>query len=111
MMCLANGAEPSWDLLNLIRKAEPKPSLMIWQQRFKNLFEKSRLTREINKAVFKSTLPWWARSCRTWDGVPTNDQGCLPSGYMLCDGGYLNKGEIDNENRIKTYGRVPVRLL
>lgn len=73
------------------------------------LFEKSRLTRSVNRAVWQVTLPLYFRVIHYWRGIPTNNENCLPPGYLY--DGYQNKGEIDNENRTHTYGRVPVRVL
>jgi hypothetical protein len=96
------------DLLTLIREAPEVRSPLEWHQRFENIFEKSRLTKSINKAVFTLTDPDRFFSFRYWIRVPEDPTNCFPEGYLLCDGGRRNKGEIDNENRLITYGRVSV---
>ena len=73
------------------------------------LFEKSRLTRNVNRAIWQATIPLYWRRLHEWKGIPTNNENCAPPGYLY--DGYQNKGEIDNENRTHTYGRVPVRVL
>lgn len=73
------------------------------------IFEKSRLTRNVNRAIWQATIPLYWQALHEWKGIPTNNENCAPPGYLY--DGYQNKGEIDNENRTHTYGRVPVRVL
>lgn len=103
---LSQGPVKADDFLTLIQEAPKKRSPLIWHQRFENIFEKSRLTKNINKAVFTLTDPYRFFSFRYWIRVPEDPTNCIPDGWLLCDGGRRNKGEIDNENRTHTYGRV-----
>lgn len=105
---LSQGPVKADDFLTLIQEAPKKRSPLIWHQRFENIFEKSRLTKNINKAVFTLTDPYRFFSFRYWIRVPEDPTNYIPDGWLLCDGGRRNKGEIDNENRTHTYGRVPV---
>ena len=54
---LSQGPVKADDFLTLIQEAPEKRSPLIWHQRFENIFEKSRLTKNINKAVFTLTDP------------------------------------------------------
>ena len=106
VICLPQGPVKAEDFLTLIREAPEVRSPLEWHQRFENIFEKSRLTKSINKAVFTLTDPDRFFSFRYWIRVPEAPTNCIPDGWLLCDGGRRNKGEIDNENRTHTYGRV-----
>lgn len=117
MRLTAEGYELSRDdqlelfLYPLLRNGRSPQDALHWDflRGFNGLFEKSRLTRNVNRAVWLATIPPYWRAHHEWKGIPTNNENCMPPGCMY--GGYGEKGEIDNENRLITYGRVPVRVL
>lgn len=108
---LSRDDQLEWFLYPLLRNGRSPQDALHWDflRGFNGLFEKSRLTRSVNRAVWQVTLPLYFRVIHYWRGIPTNNENCLPPGYLY--DGYQNKGEIDNENRTHTYGRVPVRVL
>lgn len=107
---LSRDDQLEWFLYPLLRNGRSTQDVSHWDflRGINWLFEKSRLTKNINKAVFTLTDPYRFFPFRYWIRVPEDPTNCIPDGWLLCDGGRRNKGEIDNENRLITYGRVPV---
>lgn len=114
MRLTAEGYELSRDdqlelfLYPLLRNGRSTQDVLSWDflRSINWLFEKSRLTRNVNRAVWQATIPLYWRALHEWKGIPSNNENCVPPGYMYS--GYGQKGEIDNENRTHTYGRISV---
>lgn len=108
---LSRDDQLEWFLYPLLRNGRSTQDVSHWDflRGINWLFEKSRLTRNVNRAIWQATIPLYWRRLHEWKGIPTNNENCAPPGYIY--GGYGEKGEIDNENRTHTYGSVPVRVL
>lgn len=40
------------------------------------IFEKSRLTRNVNRAIWQATIPLYWQALHEWKGIPTNNENC-----------------------------------